>query len=215
MNTRSKKTAPLRRRADKRQPPKAGVNAKADSRRLEIVASACQAIRKLGWRRAGMRQIAETAKISAGSLYYYFKDKEELLFFCQDLTLDALLEMVQAARVLPRVDTQLNYLIQGHLKLLLDPRLAGPVHLEFDELPPALYQKLVRKRDRYERAVREIIEQGQVRGEIRAGDPKLQAFGLLGALNWTARWYNHQGPIPVSQVAEVFSEQLLGGLLDS
>ena len=214
MNTRSKKTAPLRRRADKREPPKAGINAKADSRRMEIVASACQAIRKLGWRRAGMRQIAETAKISPGSLYYYFKDKEELLFFCQELTLDALLEMVHAAGLLPRVDTQLNYLIQGHLKLLLDPRLAGPVHLEFDELPPSLYQKLVRKRDRYERAVRDILEEGQAFGQVRRGDPKLQAFGLLGALNWTARWYSHQGPVPVLRVAEIFSDQLLGGLLN-
>jgi AcrR family transcriptional regulator len=197
LNTRSKKTAPLR----------------AVSRRMEILGSAALAIRALGWRRAGMRQIAQAAGISAGNLYYYFKNKEELLYVCQELTLDALLEVAREAKLLASASARLSYIIHGHLRCLLDPRMAGPVHLEIDDLPASLRQRLVRKRDRYERAVRDMLADGQETGQVRRGDAKLQAFALLGALNWSARWYRPEGAVPVNKVAENFSEQLLRGLV--
>ena len=44
------------------------------------------------------------------------------------------------------------------------------------------------------------------------GDTKLQAFALLGALNWVARWYRPgQGDEP--EIIHSFKEQLLRGLL--
>ena len=62
------------------------------------------------------------------------------------------------------------------------------LHLEFDDLPAELLKKVVRKRDRYERAVRALIADGQKRGEVRRGRSqagRLRAAGraqLGGAL---------------------------------
>ncbi len=197
---------------------------RTDGRRNEILTSASQAIRRLGLRGAGMRQIADAAGLSAGNLYYYFRNKQELVYFCQDQTLDALHAVAREAREQPSAGTQLALLIRGHLRVLLDTRTAGAVHLEFlgpgaqrgvgrDELPAELYRKLVAKRDRYERAVRALIEDGQKHREVRPGDPKLQAFALLGALNWAARWWRPSGAHTVDEVAGAFIDQLLGGLL--
>jgi AcrR family transcriptional regulator len=186
---------------------------RSDERRNAIVMSAQGAIRQLGLKRTGMREIARAAGLSAGNLYYYFRNKHELVWYCQDLTLEALLGVAVEAGERPDAQSQLAHLVRGHLQVLLDPRMAGAVHLDFYDLPKPLYHKLVEKRDGYERAVRQLIERAQRRGEIAKGDAKLQTFALLGALNWAARWYKPDGALSVDEVADVFVPQLLKGLI--
>jgi TetR/AcrR family transcriptional regulator, cholesterol catabolism regulator len=186
---------------------------RADGKRSEILAAASGAFRKLGVRRAGMREIAEALGLSAGNLYYYFRNKDELIYYCQDRTLDALLEVARVARDQYGSRGQLGYLIEGHLRVVLGEQASGVLHLEFDVLPPELLKKVVQKRDRYERAVRAIIAYGQKHGELRAGDPKLDAFVLLGALNWAVRWFRPNGEWTVEDVAKHHRTRLLDGLL--
>src|SRR5262245_22263948 len=125
-------------------------NAKAERRRREIVGRAADAFRKHGVRGAGMREIARAAGLTAGNLYYYFRSKQELVYFCQDRTLDALLEVARSAKNNYGSRRQLGALIEGHLRVLLDEQASGLMHLEFDDLPPTLHKKIVDKRDRYE-----------------------------------------------------------------
>src|SRR5262249_29144123 len=155
------------------------------------------------------RQIADAAGLSAANLYYYFRNKQELVYSCQDRTLDHLLVVARQARLQAGARAQLAWLIRGHLRLVLDEASGGPAHLEFRELAPPLYRRLVRKRDRYERAVRALIAAGQERGELRRGNPKLAAFALLGALNWAARWYRAGGAYDVEEVAASFGKLLV------
>jgi hypothetical protein len=84
---------------------------------------------------------------------------------------------------------------------MLDEVEGASAHLETDALPPALRERIVRKRDRYERAIRRLIVDGVRRGECVAPDPALAARAMLGALNWTATWFDPAGPKPASVVA--------------
>ncbi len=188
-------------------------DARAEQRRGEIRRSAMAAIRRLGLRGAGMREIAGAAGLSPGNLYYYFKNKEELVAHCQEATLDALYAVAADARTRKDSAQRLAALVRGHLRVLLEGEAAGQLHLDLGDLPPALYARVVKKRDRYERAVRRLIADGQRRGELREGDPKLAAFVLLGALNWAALWFRPGGAYTADTVAEHFIPQLLKGLL--
>src|SRR5439155_26239168 len=113
-------------------------NIKAGAKRLEILAGAAEAIRRLGLRGAGMRQIAQACGVTPGNLYYYFRDKHELVYFCQDTTLTSLLAVAREARDLRPAEVQLAWLIGGHLRVTLYERAAGAAHLELDGLPPPL-----------------------------------------------------------------------------
>jgi AcrR family transcriptional regulator len=183
---------------------------RADARRSEILLSATRAIREHGLRGAGMREIARAAGLSTGNLYYYFRNKQELVYYCQNHTLDTLLLVAREAAAFPEPRSRLIALIDGHLREVLAGGAA--LHLDLDGVPPAFYRKLVLKRDRYERAVREILADGHKRRQLREGDPKMQAFVLLGALNWAARWYRPEGSFSVDAIVTGFTEQLLRGL---
>lgn len=180
---------------------------RADARRLEILNGAILALRDRGLRGAGMREIARAAGYSTGNLYYYFRNKRELVYACQDRALDQLLDVLTIAKGHPDA---LASLIDGHLRVVMAG--GASMHLELDDLPRPLFKKLVQKRDKYERGVREMIAAGQRAGQVRPGEPKLLAFALLGALNWVARWYR-AGQIDQEEIIASFQQQLLRGLL--
>ena len=54
------------------------------ARKRRILGAASRAFRKKGFHEAGMRDIAAACGMTVGNLYYYFKNKQELLAFCQE-----------------------------------------------------------------------------------------------------------------------------------
>jgi AcrR family transcriptional regulator len=169
--------------------------------------------RARGYARTGMREVATAADLSPANLYYYFAGKDELLFFCQDRSLDRMLTAVTAiARRRLAPEGRLRAVVRTHLSLVLDQLDGAAAHLELDALPPALRRRVVAKRDRYERAVRRIVTAGIRAGAFVPCDAALVTRALLGALNWTARWYRPEGPAAPGAVAEAFADYLVRGL---
>ncbi len=189
------------------------VRRKSEARRLEILRAAARVFRRSGVAAAGMREIAEEADLSPGNLYYYFAGKDELLFFCQDRTVDRMLESAEAARAstIP-VTEQLRMVIRAHLHYTLDELEGATAHLEIDMLPEDLRRAIIDKRDKYEQAVRALIAKGVKRGEFAACDAALVARAMLGALNWTSRWYRPDGAQSVSAIADGLADYLVRGI---
>ncbi|MBK5106409.1 MAG: TetR family transcriptional regulator [Burkholderiales bacterium] len=189
------------------------IRRKSEARRLDILRAAARVFRRSGVAAAGMREIAEEADLSPGNLYYYFAGKDELLFFCQDRTLDRMLAAAAAARAstIPVVD-QLRAVIGAHLHYTLDELEGATAHLEIDMLADDLRRGIIDKRDQYEHAVRALITKGVKRGEFAPCDAALVARAILGALNWTVRWYRPDGAQSVAAIAEGLANYLLRGI---
>ena len=184
--------------------------------RQTILRAAAGVFRQRGFAATGMREIAEAADLSPGNLYYYFASKHQLLYFCQNHSLDRLLETaraLRAARLAPA--ERLRRVVRGHLACVLDELDGAAAHTEVDALPPPLRARIVAKRDRYEREVRNMVAGGARSGAFVRCDPRLVTRALLGALNWTARWYRPppDGEQPPATVADAFADYLVGGLV--
>ena len=184
------------------------------ARRLEILRAAGRQFRSRGFVETGMRDIAEAAELSPANLYNYFQGKHEILFFCQDSSLDRLIAALgKARRAKTSTATRLRLVIVSHLRCLLDEVEGSAAHLLTNALPPRELRYLVAKRDRYERGVRSLIAGGMRGGEFVSGDAALVARAMLGALNWSVRWFRPDGPMTAEQIAEQLADYLIRGLL--
>lgn len=186
---------------------------KRDVRRDEILRAAARAFRRRGFAETGMRDIADAADLSPANLYHYFRGKDEILYYCQDRALDRMLDAVAVARQAdPTATGRLRHVLTAHLTTMLDEVEGATAHLETAALTPALRDRIVKKRDRYERAIRRLVADGVRRGECVAPDPALATRAMLGALNWTVTWFDPQGPKPVAVVAEELAAFLVRGV---
>ncbi len=190
------------------------VERRYNTRRMAILVAAAKVFRNKGFAATRMREIAEVADLSPGNLYHYFRGKQELLYFCQDCTLETMLSSLQTARrTRAPAGKKLRIVIEAHLRCVLDEVAGSTAHLEVIDLPRDLRRRLIDKRDRYERGIRSLVTSGIRSKEFRPSDAKMVTRAILGALNWTVRWYRPEGDRTVEEVAEEFSNYLVRGLV--
>jgi AcrR family transcriptional regulator len=187
---------------------------KALATRAAILRAAAGVFRDRGFAETGMREIAAAADLSPANLYYYFKSKADILYFCQEHSVGRMLESAAALEDGPlSAPERLRKVIAAHLVCMLDELDGAAAHTEIDALPPALRKRIIAKRDRYERAVRGIIADGVQEGVFVTDDPTMTTRAILGALNWTTRWYRPGGRLAPAAVADAFADYLVRGLL--
>ena len=161
-----------------------------------------------------MRDIAEAAELSPANLYNYFQGKHEILFFCQDSSLDRMIASLEKARRLKiGAAARVRLVVVSHLRCLLDEVEGSAAHLLTNALPPRQQRYLVAKRDRYELGVRNLIASGMRAGEFVSGNAALVARAMLGALNWSVQWFRPEGPMTAERIAEGLADYLIRGLL--
>jgi AcrR family transcriptional regulator len=188
--------------------------ATTSDRRTEILKSAAAAFRRRGYHGASVDEIASALEMTKGNLYYYFKNKEEILFACHEYSLDkllALMDAVHAEQASP--ETKLRKLMLAFVHLILDDLHGTALTLDPEALSPPLLARVIAKRDQFDHGIRAIIQQGIDQGQFRPGDPKMIEFAMMGAVNWISKWFDPAGAQTSDQIGDAFADYLVGGLL--
>jgi len=189
-------------------------NADANSAtRIEILKSAAAAFRKLGYHGATVEQIAAALRMKKGNLYYYFRNKEEILFACHQYSLDrllALLDEVQQNGTSP--EQKMRRLIVTFVHTILDELHGTALFLDLEALTPQHLKAVIVRRDQFDRGMRQVIEEGVASGSFGSVNAKLLSFAILGAVNWIPRWFNPEGPASSEEIGQLFADYLIGGL---
>ena len=201
--------APLRRRRRGR----ARNASTTESTRIDILKAAARAFRKLGYHGATVEEIAAALNMKKGNLYYYFRNKEEILFACHQYSLDCLMQLLEdVERSGVEADQKLRRLIVAFVHTILDELHGTALLLDLEALTPSHLKTVIARRDRFERGVRQVLEDGIAEGHFGAGDPKLLAFAMFGAVNWIPRWFNPEGAASSQQIADLFADFFIRGL---
>jgi len=190
-----------------------GRQPRGERKRIEILRAAAAVFRRRGYHGASVDQIARALNMAPGNLYYYFRNKEEILYVCHDYSLGLILnelKEVEQSQLTP--DRQIHRLIVAFVHLFIDVLHGTAWTLEVEALSPPLLKKVIAKRDRIDNAFRAILTEGMRSGLFARRDPKLAAFVIFGAINWIPRWYDPAGRATSHEIAQAFADYLVAGL---
>jgi AcrR family transcriptional regulator len=181
----------------------------------DIIQAAAQIFRQKGYHGTSMQDIADAVQLQKASLYHHITGKQEILVSILDHALDLMiddLENVIASDASPA--EQLRRAMFTYVSRLADEAdLAAVLLLEHRSLDDKARASHIRRRDRFESLWRAIIQRGIERGEFRPQDPRLATFALLGVLNWTITWFKPEGEFSPEQIADLYADLFLHGLL--
>lgn len=159
-----------------------------DNRLPTILDAAAQLFRQKGYRVTSMRDIAAASGMLAGSLYYHFASKEELLVAVYAEGVRRISVSVRAvlARDLEPW-ARLEAVCAAHLAALLeDSDYAQVVIRVRPDDAPAVADRLIALRDDYERLFTQALTRLPL---AQRTDRRSLRLMLLGALNWSQTWY--------------------------
>lgn len=185
-----------------------------DEKRVAIIKSAAKAFGRKGFFAATIEDIANELTMTKGSLYYYFSTKEELLFEVHQVSLHEVLiniRKIVASKALP--DQKMRQAITKHLEVFAK-EYEGAYLLQQEYNLPELYKKkIIALRDEYEKHLIGIVEEGVKAKLFSVKDTKITSFCILGAINWFLRWFSSSGKLTVDEIADIYSDFFLRGLL--
>lgn len=181
-----------------------------------IYRTAAQMIYEKGFDATSMNDIAEAVELTKPGLYYYVKGKKELLFAIMSFAMNQLdRHVVEPAKAITDPHRRLETIVAEHARLLTHE--PGAVAILIDEvggLPQDEQHAITRRKRDYFDFLRGTLEELRERGELRAVDPTVAAFSLLGMVMWLARWFLSDGRLSSEQVVRDVTTIALGAVLE-
>jgi AcrR family transcriptional regulator len=197
-----------------RNAARGGSKSKSSTRLEEVLKSATNIFFSKGFHATSIEDVARDVGMLKGSLYYYIKSKDDLLFqllmagiedgdayIAQhiDVTGDAVEQLERAIRA------QIDYIIKNKEPF-------GLFLHEFDALSGKRQHKLTSVMSRYNSRFVELVRRGQEQGKVMEGEPWIIVNGILGMCNWLYRWYDTDHVSDPEQVKQIFLKMILDGI---
>lgn len=183
--------------------------------REDILTAAARAFGKLGYEKATLDDVARIVGIRKASLYHHIRSKEELLVALHHRTADETMARTrEALEGVRSPEDRLRVVICVIMRLIAAHRDESTVFLHEFSIPRSKrWREVVAKRDRYEELVRGIVASGIEAGTFRDVDVKVATLAVLGTVNWAHRWFRPGGGMSADDIADLFGDVLLRGLV--
>lgn len=183
-----------------------------------ILRAAIAVFAENGFFQSRVSAIAERAGVADGTIYLYFKNKEELLLAAIANAFDAFLELAQTEiQASPDPREQLRRLALLHLTALgSDRNLAIVFQTELRQSARFLMQFSQHQLKRYFDVIREVVRAGQRSGVFRRElSDKIVANCFFGALDeMVTSWLLSEHEYLLAGAADAVVEVILGGLAE-
>jgi AcrR family transcriptional regulator len=196
---------------------------RAEDRPREICSAALEVFAEKGFAAAKLDEIARRAGVSKGTLYLYFKDKEELFRAVVRDTVSPNVDHLRDALMSSELPfAQIVQMFLARLSMVAATMPLGRVVKmvigesgNFPELARVWHDQVVSKALG---VMVGLIERAQAKGEVRPGDPRFHAFTLMGPMLMGLMYREvlqpaGGAPIDIEALARQHAETLLDGLL--
>jgi TetR/AcrR family transcriptional regulator, cholesterol catabolism regulator len=197
-----------------RKGPQIRKQSKPTTRLEEVLQSAANIFFAKGYHATSIEDVARDVGMLKGSLYYYIKSKDDLLFRLLLAGIEDS-DAYIARHIDPEGDPveELGRAIRAQIDYIIDNRVQVGLFLhEFDSLSGKRQHKLISVMSRYNSRFVELVRRAQEQGKLIQGEPWIIVNGILGMCNWLYRWYDPDQMADAEQIKSIFVQMIFQGI---
>src|SRR5215467_1522080 len=161
-----------------------------ETKREAVLQTAAQLFLEKSYGRTSLNDVAERLNITKPALYHYFRNKEEILLECYRLGTglieDTLNEIASHGTGLEKVEA----FIYSYANVMTVNFGRCVMRLDEGDLSSDALGEVRTYKKKIDRRLRSFIQEGIADGSITPCYPKLAAFSIAGAVNWSCESYN-------------------------
>lgn len=189
---------------------------KAEKKKKDMIKSAVSIIEKKGYHNTTMEEIASQLLMTKGSVYYYFKNKQDLLYQSQKMLLNESITHIESINKEEYpVAERLQKTMIVHIKYLITERSGFAMGFRPEQFFSGEHlEGILELRNRYSQYVDQLLLEGMETGVFEAVDIKIVRNIILGAMNWVIEWYSPEGSLDKDALSQTISNYLLRILIN-
>jgi TetR/AcrR family transcriptional regulator, cholesterol catabolism regulator len=186
-------------------------------RREEILDVAVRLFSQKGYRATKLSDVADSLRFTRAALYYYFKNKSEILIALVGAAgdqLTAALADTLADQQLGAVE-KLRRILRSHtLAFIRQPQLFTVFRAELAELPSSVRRDLIKAEDAYIHAIAALVESAMKLRLFKRRPAIPATLAIMGMANSVAAWYRPKGGLSPEDTADLIVDLCLDGLIE-
>lgn len=182
-----------------------------------VLQTAAQLFLEMGYRKASMSLLAARLNITKPALYYYFRNKEEILIECYRAGIESIEGALNDASSCEGNGLEkVRSYIQSYAHAIVTYHFGRCVAtLDDSELSDQARRQVRNLKRRIDAAIRGYIEEGIQDGSIAPCNARMASFAMAGAINWIGTWYRPTGSLGPEEIVSEFTRLLVFGLRPS
>ena len=191
---------------------KQGTETRWELQKDRMLRAAAQCFNEKGFSGTSLKDVSAILGLTDAALYYYVRNKEELVYLCYlragDVGRDAMDRAIaEGGSGLEIIRRYLRY----HLDAMTGDR--GPIAImsEIPSLKPDHRAEILDVSRRHGARFEELLERGIEDDSIRPCNVRMTGNAIMGALNWVPKWFRGDATV-AAEVVEEFPQILSAGL---
>jgi TetR/AcrR family transcriptional regulator, cholesterol catabolism regulator len=177
-----------------------------------MLKAAAQCFNQKGYSGTSLRDVADLLGLTDAALYYYVRNKEELVYLCYvraaDLGREALEQACSDGK--NGMDVILRY-FRYHIEMMVGER--GPIAImsEIPSLEPDHRDEVLELSRRHSANFEAVLEAGIKDGSVAPCNVRMTGNAIMGSINWIPKWF-HGDPELAEKLVREFPQILARGL---
>ena len=181
-------------------------------KRDRMLKAAAYCFNQKGYSGTSLKDVADILGLTDAALYYYVRNKEELVYLCYVRAAEIGREAMD--RAIADADSgfdQVHTYIRYHIEYMVDDR--GPIAI-MSEVPSLNHdhrEEVLEFSRQHSSRFEALLENGIRDGSIADCDVRMTGNSIMGSINWIPKWFHGDADV-ASRVLETFPEILCRGL---
>lgn len=184
---------------------------KTAKKKEEILRSASAVLAEKGYQGTTMEEIASKLLMTKGSMYYYFKNKNELLYSCHLMIMEMSIHQIsEIINSNAKPQEKLRLAIKDHILLATNEKSMFKImDKPYQNFSDKQLLEVLELRKKYSSYFDSILQDGIKQQEFEKVNVKIARMIILGAINDVQEWYKQEGTQSREEIANIYADYLL------